>query len=81
MVADIALIVTAVDVFAAVFGLRQSNRERLWQFEAMSVQRLAPVPTFRLDHVGIAGVTGQAAWCAAVWARNSAYDDWLPCSK
>lgn len=39
MIADIALIVTAVGVLAAVFGLRQSNRERLRQFEAMYVQR------------------------------------------
>lgn len=39
MIADIALIVTAVGVFAAVLGLRQSNRERLRQFEAMYVQR------------------------------------------
>lgn len=39
MVADIALVVTAVGVLAAVFGLRQSNRERLRQFEAMYVQR------------------------------------------
>ena len=35
MLADIALIATAVGVLAAVFGLRQSNRERLRQFEAM----------------------------------------------
>lgn len=39
MIADIALIVTALGVLAAVFGLRQSNRERLRQFEAMYVQR------------------------------------------
>ena len=39
MLANIALIVTAVGVLAAVFGLRQSNRERLRQFEAMYVQR------------------------------------------
>lgn len=39
MIADIALIVTAAGVLAAVFGLRQSNRERLRQFEAMYVQR------------------------------------------
>lgn len=39
MIADIALIVTAVGVLAAVFGLRQSNRERLRQFEAMYVER------------------------------------------
>jgi hypothetical protein len=39
VIADIALIVTAVGVLAAVFGLRQSNRERLRQFEAMYVQR------------------------------------------
>lgn len=39
MITDIALVVTAVGVLAAVFGLRQSNRERLRQFEAMYVQR------------------------------------------
>jgi hypothetical protein len=39
MIADIALIVTAAGVLAAVFGLRQSNRERLRQFEALYVQR------------------------------------------
>jgi hypothetical protein len=39
VIADIALIVTAAGVLAAVFGLRQSNRERLRQFEAMYVQR------------------------------------------
>jgi hypothetical protein len=39
VIADIALIVTAVGVLAAVFSLRQSNRERLRQFEAMYVQR------------------------------------------
>jgi hypothetical protein len=39
MIADIALCVTAAGVIAAVFGLRQSYRERLRQFEAMYVQR------------------------------------------
>jgi len=35
MLGDIALVVTAVGVFAAVYALRQSYRERLRQFEAM----------------------------------------------
>jgi hypothetical protein len=39
VLADILLVVTAAGVVAAVFGLRQSNRERLRQFEAMYVQR------------------------------------------
>jgi hypothetical protein len=39
VVADIALIVTAIGVLAAVYSLRQSYRERLRQFEAMYVQR------------------------------------------
>lgn len=44
MIADVALIVTAAGVLAAVFGLRQSNRERLRQFEAMYVQRYWSIP-------------------------------------
>ena len=39
MITDIALSVTAIGVLAAVFGLRQTYRERLRQFEAMYVQR------------------------------------------
>jgi hypothetical protein len=39
VIADIALIVTALGVLGAVFGLRQSYRERLRQFEAMYVNR------------------------------------------
>jgi hypothetical protein len=39
VVGDIALVVTAIGVLGAVFGLRQSYRERLQQFEAMYVGR------------------------------------------
>lgn len=39
MIGDIALIVTALGVLAAVYGLRQSYRERLQQFESMYVTR------------------------------------------
>jgi hypothetical protein len=39
VVADIALVVTAIGVLGGVYGLRQSYRERLRQFEAMYVSR------------------------------------------
>ena len=39
MVSEIALVVTALGVLGAVYGLRQSYRERLRQFEAMYVNR------------------------------------------
>jgi hypothetical protein len=39
MVTDIALSVTAAGVIIALFGLRQSYRSRLRQFESMYVQR------------------------------------------
>jgi hypothetical protein len=39
LVSDIALIVTAIGVFGVMFGLRQSYRERLRQFEARYVER------------------------------------------
>ena len=54
MLADIVLIVTAVGVFAAVFGLRQSNRERLRQFEAMYVQRYWSI----LDRLSLDALAG-----------------------
>ena len=57
---DIALIVTAVGVVAAVFGLRQNNRERLRQFEAMYVQWYWSI----LDQLSpgvLAGSTGEPA--------------------
>ena len=56
MLADIALIVTAVGVLAAVFGLRQSNRERLRQFEAMYVQRYWSI----LDQLSLGTLAGSA---------------------
>jgi hypothetical protein len=56
VIADIALIVTAVGVLAAVFGLRQSNRERLRQFEAMYVQRYWSI----LDQLSL-GALGMSA--------------------
>jgi len=37
MVSDIALIVTAFGVIGVMFGLRQSYRERLRQFESLYV--------------------------------------------
>lgn len=58
MVADVALIVTAVGVFAAVFGLRQSNRERLRQFEAMYVQRYWSI----LDDLSLQVMEGTAGY-------------------
>jgi hypothetical protein len=39
VISDIALIVTAVGVLGVVFGLRQSYRERLRQFEEKYVER------------------------------------------
>ena len=54
MLADIALIATAVGVLAAVFGLRQSNRERLRQFEAMYVQRYWSI----LDQLSLDALAG-----------------------
>jgi hypothetical protein len=39
MIGAIALVVTAVGAIGAVFGLRQSYRERLRQFEAMYIIR------------------------------------------
>lgn len=56
MIADIALIVTAVGVLAATFGLRQSNRERLRQFEAKYVQRYWSI----LDQLSLNALNGSA---------------------
>jgi hypothetical protein len=56
MLADIALIVTAAGVVAAVFSLRQSNRERLRQFEAMYVQRYWSI----LDQLSLDALSGSA---------------------
>jgi hypothetical protein len=56
VLADIALIITAVGVLAAVFGLRQSNRERLRQFEAMYVQRYWSI----LDQLSLQALAGSA---------------------
>jgi len=39
MVSDIALFVTAIGVLGVVYGLRQSYRQRLRQFEAMYIRR------------------------------------------
>jgi hypothetical protein len=39
LVSDIALIVTAIGAFGAMYALRQSYRERLRQFEARYVER------------------------------------------
>jgi len=54
VLADIALIVTAAGVLAAVFGLRQSNRERQRQFEAMYVQRYWSI----LDQLSLDALAG-----------------------
>jgi hypothetical protein len=56
VVADIALVVTAVGVLGAVYGLRQSYRERLRQFEAMYVQRYWSI----LDQLSLDAVSGSA---------------------
>jgi hypothetical protein len=61
VLADIALVVTAVGVVAAVFGLRQSNRERLRQFEAMYVQRYWSI----LDQLSLDVLAGSAADAAS----------------
>ena len=54
MLADILLIITAAGVLAAVFSLRQSNRERLRQFEAMYVQRYWSI----LDQLSLDALSG-----------------------
>jgi hypothetical protein len=57
LLANIALIVTAAGVLAAVFGLRQSNRERLRQFEAMYVQRYWSI----VDQLSLDALAGSTA--------------------
>ena len=54
MVGDIALVITAVGVLGAVYGLRQSYRERLRQFEAMYVQRYWSI----LDRLSLEALKG-----------------------
>jgi hypothetical protein len=39
VVSEIALFITAIGVFGVAYGLRQSYRQRLRQFEAMYIQR------------------------------------------
>ena len=56
MITDIAVFVTAAGVFAAVFGLRQSNRERLRQFEALYVLRYWSI----LDQLSLEALEGSA---------------------
>jgi hypothetical protein len=56
VIADIALLITAAGVLAAAFGLRQSNRERLRQFEALYVQRYWGI----LDRLSLEALEGSA---------------------
>jgi hypothetical protein len=56
MVADIALIVTAIGVLGAVYSLRQSYRERLRQFEAMYVERYWSL----LDQLSLGALRGSS---------------------
>lgn len=57
--AEIAICATAVGVIAAVFGLRQSYRERLRQFEAMYVQRYWSI----LDRLSLDALGSSADAC------------------
>jgi hypothetical protein len=59
VLANVALCVTAAGVIAAVFGLRQSYRERLRQFEAMYVQRYWAI----LDRLSLDVLSSSAAAC------------------
>jgi hypothetical protein len=54
LLGDIALIVTAVGVLGVVFGLRQSYRERLRQFEEKYVERYWKI----LDELSLEAVRG-----------------------
>jgi hypothetical protein len=54
LLSDIALIVTAVGVLGVVFGLRQSYRERLRQFEEKYVERYWKI----LDELSLEAVRG-----------------------
>jgi hypothetical protein len=54
LIADIALIVTAIGVLGVVLGLRQNYRERLRQFEAMYVERYWMI----LDKLSIDALSG-----------------------
>ena len=52
MASDIALIVTALGVIGVMFGLRQSYRERLRQFESLYVERYWKI----LDQLSLAAL-------------------------
>jgi len=57
MASDIALIVTALGVIGVMFGLRQSYRERLRQFESLYVERYWKI----LDQLSLAAVKASSA--------------------
>lgn len=57
MASDIALIVTALGVIGVMFGLRQSYRERLRQFESLYVERYWKI----LDQLSLAAVKASCA--------------------
>ena len=57
MASDIALIVTALGVIGVMFGLRQSYRERLRQFESLYVERYWKI----LDQLSLAAVKASRA--------------------
>jgi hypothetical protein len=57
LVGDIALVVTAIGVLGVVFGLRQSYRERLRQFEAKYVDRYWKI----LDLLSLEAVRGSTS--------------------
>src|ERR1700677_3846705 len=54
LIADIALIVTAIGVVGVVLGLRQNYRERLRQFESMYVERYWMI----LDRLSLDALSG-----------------------
>lgn len=57
LISDIALIVTALGVIGVMFGLRQSYRERLRQFESLYVERYWKI----LDQLSLAAIKSSSA--------------------
>jgi hypothetical protein len=56
LISDVALIVTAIGVLGVMFGLRQSYRERLRQFEVMYVERYWKI----LDQLSLDALKGSS---------------------
>jgi hypothetical protein len=57
LISDIAFVVTAVGVLGVVFGLRQSYRERLRQFEGKYVERYWEI----LDQLSLSAIKGSSS--------------------